>query len=89
MNAKKKPQCAIPVGTRVEFCNVNGGLGASERDELARTTGEVFRNGDRGVVAFHQAAPDWFYVEVESRKRPGTKLYVGVNDHWVRVLEEA
>lgn len=84
-----KKDLPIPVGTRVRFKQDD--LGASERDDLGHTVEERFGAGDEGVVVFghpnarnpcfnerfRRQLAQTVYVEVESRERPGHKLYVG------------
>lgn len=82
-----RPEDVRP-GVRVRFTRNN--LGASERDDLGHNVaGEDVGVGDQGVIAFphpnkllrppRATTPGgWWYVEVESRTRPGEKLYVGV-----------
>ena len=83
-------QAAIPIGTFVSFTTPS--LGASRRDELHATTGEVYGPGDSGVVAFphpnRKACPNWVYVEVDSKEIPGEKRYVGVTARMVSRLDD-
>lgn len=82
--AKPKPALKYPIGTKVRF--TVDGLGASERDNLGRVTSEVYGIGDTGTVHYAHPNPQckgWFYVEVESRRERGHKLYVGVAPHMV------
>lgn len=75
-------------GTRVRFVKDN--LGASRRDDLGHVVEETYGLGDEGRVAFRhpnkKACPDWFYVEVDSKKVPGEKLYVGVTARMIAPL---
>lgn len=78
--------CSIPVGTRVKFTLDR--LGACpNKEDLFHTTEEIYGAGDVGIVSFPHpnrvALPDWFYVEVDSKEKPGEKRYVGVSEHMV------
>jgi hypothetical protein len=79
----------ITAGARVQFLRDN--IGAFEHERLGRLTDEVYGIGDSGTSAFphprqNLANEGWWYVEVESKREPGKKLYVGVPAGWVVVL---
>lgn len=79
-----------PIGTRVRFtCDR---LGASKREDLGHTTGDVYGAKDTGLVVFvhpnARACWDWFYVEVGSKLVPGEKRYVGVTADMVQLAEQ-
>lgn len=88
--AQKKPRTQdwYLRGARVRFIKDN--LGASRRDDLGHVTQEVFGVGDEGIAVFQSpsrnaARAGWFYVEVDSKREPGTKLYVGVHERMIEI----
>ena len=78
---------ALKKGTKVRF--VVGSLGASERDDLGHVTSDVYGPGEGGTIAFRHPNPNlkgWWYVEVDSKGKPGEKRYVGVTERMVEAV---